>query len=1071
MNPYVNRCKMLLEVLKNRIYGQDNIITISELYRKRIDYNQRETIFEDVNESGWEKFQNGSSWGGHDIHDCFKAYITLPDTVEGKEIWLQVSTGATNIWNTDNPQFLVYLNQVMVCGMDMNHHELCLTKHAKADEKMELCLYAYSNSHEKTDHLNIKIKEKHSDVETLYYDCKVLFDLAMELREEELRRMEIISVLNQVESLLELRNHKVDEFYQSVQVAIDFIREKYERDNYSNKNREQNDFVSDKNVVVHSIGHTHIDLAWKWPLRQTREKVLRSFSTVLNLMKEYPEYRFMSSQPQLYQFVKEEEPQLFEEIKKRVQEGRWEVEGAMWVEPDCNLTSGESLVRQIIYGKRFFQEEFGKGDNLVLWLPDVFGYSAAMPQILKKAGIEYFMTTKINWNEYNKFPNDVMFWKGIDGTEILTYFISTTNHSVYPELVRNANFSTTYNGRQNISQVMGTWQRFQNKNLTKDVLTCYGYGDGGGGPTREMLEESERMSWQLPGCPKVKQTFVREFFELLDKELENKKVPKWNGELYLEYHRGTYTSMARNKKFNRESEFLNHNVELLATMAQLSNSNYQYPKNEIDDVWRLTLLNQFHDILPGSSIEEVYEDSKKQYESIMEKDNELLEQAMLSMMNEDIKTETLVCYQTAGIKRDSMVWLTENEYRLLEKEGYQGNNQKLGDGRYLIHLDKLPIFGYLTGNALAKQESYSKSDMMAEFIQTKDESYLDTYFYQVKFNNRGEITSLWDKENGRDVVMKGRIFNELVAFEDIPYEYDSWNIDAYYEEKYWSINNLAQFELIENGPLASCIRVKRSFLHSHIIQDIWFYRYKRRIDFKTTVDWKEEQILLKAAFPIDVMTDEIVCDIQFGNVKRKTHRNTSWDQAKFEICAHKWVDVAEDNYGVALLNDCKYGLDAYESCVRLTLIKSGIYPNPNADKEIHDFTYSVLPHSGDFRQGNVISESFDLNMPVITKILPGTPSLGECFEGIITETKNIVLDTLKRSEDGKGIILRLYESFGRRSEVILDLSSLGVTSLRACDLLETEENVTDSEKEISYQKDKLQFIIQPYELRTFYLEA
>jgi len=345
---------MLLEVLKNRIY-LDNVISIPELYRKHIDYNQRETIYEDVNESGWESFCNGSSWGGYDIHDCFKTYITFPNETKGKEIWLHVTTGATNIWNTDNPQFLIYLNRKLVCGMDMNHHELCLTKNANPGEQIELGLYAYSNSHEKSDHLNIKIREKHSEVEALYYDCKVLFELAMELREDDLRRMEIISVLNQVESLLELRKHNLDDFCKSVQQACEFIREKYERVyNDLHKEKGLNNIGQENDVVVHSIGHTHIDLAWKWPLRQTREKVIRSFSTVLNLMKEYPEYRFMSSQPQLYQFLKEEEPKLFEEIRQRVKEGRWEVEGSMWVEPDCNLTSGESLVRQIIYGKRFF---------------------------------------------------------------------------------------------------------------------------------------------------------------------------------------------------------------------------------------------------------------------------------------------------------------------------------------------------------------------------------------------------------------------------------------------------------------------------------------------------------------------------------------------------------------------------------------------------------------------------------------------------------------------------------------------------------------------------------------------
>lgn len=1066
MEIYLNRVKMLLEVLKERIFIKENEMDKVDIYRKSITYNQRELVEEEIQKTGWTNFCNGSTWGEMDGHELFKFSYCVPEQKIGKELWLQVKTSATDIWNTDNPQFLVYINGKPVCGMDMNHHEVCLTKNGQADESITVCLYGYSNCSSNSDFLYCVIHEKNAIVEQLYYDCKVIHDIVVELKEDDLERMEYLRLLNEIVDCLELRKGKEEEFLLSAKNAIAFIESMRSQ---IKKRRETIGISRNYNdrVYVHSIGHTHIDLAWKWPLRQTREKVLRSFSTVLNLMEEYPEYRFMSSQPQLYQFVKEEEPDLFQRIKERVEEGRWEVEGAMWVEADCNLTSGESLIRQIIYGKKFFKDEFNRGDDKVLWLPDVFGYSAAMPQILRKAGIDYFMTTKINWNEYNQFPNDVMNWRGIDGSEILTYFITTTNHKLYPELERNKGFSTTYNGRQNVSQIMGTWQRFQNKDISNHVLTCYGFGDGGGGPTREMLEESRRLEYGDLPCPLVKQTFVREFFDILKEELKGKSLPKWSGELYLEYHRGTYTSMARNKKYNRICEFLMHDIEVLSVIASKLH-HLTYPKDKIDELWRILLLNQFHDILPGTSIEEVYIDSQEQYKHLLEKGHDLMKDAMKSLVINSGE-EQLIFFNTAGIERSTIIQLSEIEMNILHNNHYEGISQRLQDDTYLIFLDKLPLLGYITSKHLIENYKTHVYNPI-EYKETSTNKYLESNVYRVIFNSNGEIISLYDKENNREVVAKGECMNQLIAFEDRPYEYDSWNIDSTYEDKKWLIDDVANFELIENGPIGACIRVKRYFMNSEIIQDIWFYQGKRRIDFKTRIDWREEQILLKAAFPIDVVTDEIICDIQFGNVKRKTHRNTSWDKARFEICAHKWVDLSEHRYGVAILNNCKYGLDVNETKIRLTLLKSGIYPNPNADKEVHTFTYSILPHKGDFRDGLVVSESFDLNMPIIKEIVPSNLLLGERYDGIRSNNRNIVIDTLKLAEDGKGYVLRVYETFGSRESVTLNIEGLKMKEVRVCDLLEGVDYVQESETDIDFENGCLKFIIKPYEIRSFYLK-
>lgn len=1072
----------MLNILEQTCY--ESVALPIEIYQKTVGYEQRNTMLESIHAPGWQKFENGSLWGGYERHDCFKIFFTIPNTSDTREMWIQVKTGATDIWNTDNPQFLLYIDRKVECAMDMNHYDACISKSSIPGKKMEIGLYAYSNNSEIQEYLKISFAYKNREVEQLYYDCKVPFEAAMELRDDDLLKIFVLKIENQVANKLEFRKGCKEEFLKSVVETEKWLQENFYQT-----------LTQKMDVVVHSIGHTHIDVAWKWRLRQTKEKVLRSFATVLHLMKEYPEYRFMASQPQLYDFVKKEEPELYEEIKKKVAEGRWEPEGSMWVEADCNLIAGESMVRQILYGKKFFQKEFGKGDNEVLWLPDVFGYSAAMPQILKKAGIKYFMTTKINWNEYNQFPNDVMYWRGIDGTEILTYFISTTNYQKYPELIPEKKFETTYNGRQNVSQIMGTWQRFQNKDLTNEVLTCYGYGDGGGGPTAQMLEENRRMEKGIPGCPVTRQTFVRDFFEKIEDKLKNQKVPRWSGELYLEYHRGTYTSMAKNKKYNRQCEFLNLDAEFFAVMAQILCPTYRYPKKELDQVWKLTMLNQFHDILPGSSIAEVYIDSWEQYESIIKMDKQMIEDALkqsnfrnleeeanLVLEKDQTQKETkkcLVFYNTTGVARESYVELQQKEYEIVAAHGLPFTTQKLGNGNYLIKLPRMEAKSTMSSYRFLEtqeEEAHSSKEEKpcAAIYKTMEGYEIETEYYRVRFDSNGEISFLYDKEEKREVQMQGSVLNRFLAFEDKPYEYDAWNIDSYYEEKSWTITDLQSFSVMENGAFLCKIHLTRNFMASVIEQEICFYKHKKRIDFRTTIDWKEEQILLKVAFPVDVFTNKIICDIPFGNVERTTFRNTSWDQAKFEMCAHKWIDLAEDGYGVALLNDCKYGFDVQETTMRLTLLKSGIYPNKNADKEVHKFTYSLYPHRDDFRRAGVIRESYALNCPIyIAEALSGSV-LSDVSQMVAVDCENVIIETIKKAEEGEDLILRVFESYGRRSMVTCDLSLMAPEKVYLCDLLEhkivAEAVAEPSKKDILLAGGKIKFWIKPYEIVSFRIE-
>lgn len=1019
METNLNRIKGYINTLRDNIYGKT--FEAPKIFFVPIGYDQRDTMLENPMEKGWKVFENGSRWGGKDVHTCFKCFLEISKEMAGKDIWMQLKTGANDIWNTDNPQFLIYINGEIVCGMDMNHHEVRISKCAKEGEVYEIGVYAYSNSETISDYFKLFFMEKHEDVEKLYYDVKVPADLCEKMRPDDINRIEMLKLLNEAVTRTELRVVPSEMFYESVKEVDRWVEEEF----YSKLSGESD-------VTVHSIGHTHIDVAWKWPVRQTREKVLRSFSTVLNYMEDYPEYRFMASTPQLYQFVKEQSPEIYEKIKKRIKEGRWETEGAMWLEADCNLTSGESLVRQIIKGKKFFEEEFGTGDNKVLWLPDVFGYSAALPQILKKSGIDYFMTTKINWNESDKMPHDVLMWKGIDGSEVLTYFITTTDYQVYPELNTNPRFETTYNGRQNVNQVMGTWQRFQDKDLSSDVLTCYGYGDGGGGPTREMLEEDKRMAKGLPGMPATKQTFVKEFFDIMASDLEGKKVPKWDGELYLEYHRGTYTSQAANKKNNRLAEYRNEDVEWLSTWASVKDEGFLYPEAELDKVWKTTLLNQFHDILPGSSIDEVYEVTDKEYSEVFATDARLMGEAFRTIAGDN--GENVALFNPCSFERDALVE-TKNGPVLVKRIPAKGLR--------VVDMQTL------------------RPDAESEFEYSAETKTLNTPFYQAVFNAAGEIVSLFDKRACREVLLKGESANRLIAFEDRPWEYDCWNIDSYYSEKSWVVDEVKAFEVVEDCKERFTLRIEKSFLGSKICQNVSFYRTSPRIDFKTSVDWNEQQILLKAAFPVDVVTNKCTCDIQFGNVERPTHRNTSWDEARFEFAAQKWVDVSEADYGVALLNDCKYGYDVYESTMRITLIKSGIFPDPDADKGHHEFTYALLPHLGDFRKGEVVKAGYELNRPVLA--CTSTLEAGFSESLVSCDKENVFADTVKRAENGQGTIIRLHEEYGARTTVKIDVSSLGARTAIPCDLLETE--IPDEYS--AFENGVITTTIKPYEILTF----
>ena len=728
-------------------------------------------------------------------------------------------------------------------------------------------------------------------------------------------------------------------------------------------------------------------------------------------MRKYPEYTFFCSQPYLYKAVKEEDPYLYQQIQEKAKEGRFEVEGGLWLETDTNLPSGESLVRQIIHGKKFFKEEFGV-DSHIVWLPDAFGYSAALPQIFNLSGIDTFVTSKISWNDRDTMPHDVFTWRGIDGSDIFTYFI--TCQSIHSNKQR----LTTYNAEATPDYLTGAYDRFSDKQLSDKVLVAYGYGDGGGGPTAEQLENIQRMKRGIPGCPNAENSTLEEFFSHLKKSAD-KRLPKWVGELYLEFHRGTYTTIGKNKRNNRKIEYMLHNIEAMATMNHLLNG-AEYPYETLDEMWEQVLNLQFHDILPGSSIKEVYEDSDKIYAELFAKGEQLLSKLTQEVSKHAKSGDLVFNMQPFNVLAD-----VENEGKFYTQE--------------------VPSYGFTVdatqvGNSVIVQEKH-----------------LENKFYSIDFDDHYEIVSIFDKVNGREVLKPNKKGNALIAYEDVSIEYDAWEVRDFYTEKAYPVNNVKKCELVDLGSKKG-VKIYREFLGSTIEQTILLSDSVPRIDFKTNVDWQQEHLMLKVKFPVDVFADKATFDIQFGNIERPIYGNTSWEQAKFETCAHKYVDISENGYGVSLLNDCKYGHDVLDGNLGLTLLRSPTWPYKDADKGAHEFTYSLYAHSGRLADGDTVKLAFDLNNPLFTVKSNGCGDL-DSYSMISCESPNIVIDTVKMSEDGKGVIVRLYETQRIRTQAKLGLG-FAYKEVYKCDLLENRI----SEQTIA--SDNVELSIKPYEIVT-----
>ncbi len=787
--------------------------------------------------------------------------------------------------------------------------------------------------------------------------------------------------------------------------------------------------ASASSLTTRAVGHAHIDTAWLWPLSETIRKVGRTFSTQVALTQRYPGYVFGASQPQLYQFAKDHYPALYEKVKAAVRDKRWEPQGAMWVEADANLISGESMVRQILHGKNFYLDEFGI-EVRNLWLPDVFGYSAALPQILRKAGVDVFLTQKISWSQVNKFPHHTFRWIGIDGTDILVHFP--------PE--------DTYNSMMHASGLMMAAENFIERDSLDEFMTLFGIGDGGGGPTEENIEMGLRQS-DLEGSPKVTFGPAQEALDRL--QARKGELAEWVGELYLELHRGTLTTQARNKRMNRLMEYRLRDVEVLWSCLAIE----RYPRAELERLWKLLLLNQFHDIIPGSSINQVYVDSQAQYREIDARTAELLRGAASSLFAADGDAVTIV--NTTGAAFDGPVRLPDGwaGRAVTDESGAAVELQSEGEAAWAS--PGVPPRGLRTLRRGAAAPAPAAGGGPA---RSGGGPVLENDLVRYTFDASGVLTSAWDKEEQREALVKPV---ELQLFEDAPVNWEAWDVDIFYENQLREVLRPVACEPF-GGPVRQGLRLAYRFGRSTLEQEVVLARGSKRLDFVTRADWHERRRMLRAAFFTGLVNGSARFDIQFGTLERPSHRNTSWDRARFEAAGHRFADLSSGGWGVAVLNDCKYGYKVVGGEISLNLLRGTVHPDPDADQGSHTFTYSLLPHAGDLGDSRVFAEATNLNQPPL--VFGGLAARGkELPLPVSVEGDGVVFEVLKKAEREEAWVLRAWECRGRRA-----VARLAVTGKAACketDLMERDLN------EIPLEGGGASVALRPFDVRTFKITA
>ncbi len=1009
-NIYLKRIEKFLSRLKNLRVNELNILDARFAHCiDSVPFSQREEL-------EYRTISEGFVWGQAWESGWFHLNFEIPKHWQGEPV-LELDINGEALIFDDSGNAIQGISNNSVYVVDGKRDILRLTGY-EAGQRVSLWLEAgaYSlcgiNLNEDPDDKmpqrygsyqgevkRLRLLEWNQDIWLLYLDMELAYNLLTGLEPDSVRRSCLLQRLNAV----------IDTFAENtanVTVCRDMLSDEMKKP------------ANTSDLTVYAVGHAHLDTAWLWPVKETIRKCARSFATQLQLMKRYPDYVFGASQPQHYQFIKDNYPKMYQEIRERIKEGRWECQGGMWVEADCNLISGESMVRQFLYGQHFYLDEFDLTVNN-LWLPDVFGYSAALPQIMRNSGCEYLITQKISWNQVNEFPYNSFTWKGIDGSSVLTHFP--------PE--------NDYNCSLKPESLIAGQKRFKEKGVAQEYLSLYGIGNGGGGPTEEQIERGLRQQ-NLEGSPKVKLTPATDFLQRLSQHQDS--LPVWEGELYLEMHRGTYTSQAKVKRLNRTLEIKLRSLEMLWSQLPLS----QYPQQQLDNIWKKVLINQFHDIIPGSSINQVYKVTHSELDQLVI-DIQLLENqagaalladkpgqlTLFNSLNQRFTGWVELAPELAG----SALLTSTNSYPVMQR----GNSW----GAYVA----LPPLSWTEFEVTSKAQLDSSHDSLT----------LENAIMRYQFSNDGQLISAWDKIARRELIEKPA--NRLALYIDRPNSWDAWDVDPFYQDQF--LTN-ASCQKVSKRVCGGVQLLEMEFVlgESKLTQQVSLSELSARLDFTTQVSWHEKHKMLRVHFPVLLQAAEASFDIQYGYAKRPTHTNTSWDSARFEVCAHKFADLSESQYGVALLNDCKYGYKLGSNELELTLLRSPTYPDPDCDQGDHSFTYSLLPHQGNMSQSNVQQQAWSLNVQPLVFVGKGD---AQKSLNVQLQSEGINLACLKKAHKSDGLIVRVVEEKGAQSKGILGFSH--PVTVAQSNLIETEIGQASALTTI------LDIELKPFEIKTFLL--
>jgi alpha-mannosidase len=953
----------------------------------------------------------GTQWGEEWNYAWFRETVVIQQEAAEKRIVIALDLGGEST---------VYVNGKLAGAQDLQHKYITLTKQAVQGETFEITAEAYGGHDRQCSILGqSRLLAVNEELYQFFIDLDVLFQLRNGLTPSSLRVSEIdkafvklLAVMDWDASDAELEG-RIVKGRKLLQPLLECV----------------NGSTAPK---FYMMGQSHLDIAWLWPIEETKRKIARTMSNQLALLEEYPEYRYVQSQPYLFKMAKELYPELYERIKHYVAEGRIIPEGGMWVEPDTNIPSGESLIRQFLYGKQFFREEFGV-ENKMLWLPDVFGYSGNLPQIMRKCGIPYFASVKMYQtydNIVDPFPYNTFTWEGIDGSSVAVHLL---DYGPYPNPM-------------DVSHALFQWdERIQQQDISTRLVQ-FGYGDGGGGANRDDLEFLRRMG-DLESVPRTEISSPIAYFE----DLQERGMPdsRYLGELYYPAHRGTLTSQARMKKGNRKSELALREAELWHTIAYLKGM-AAYPKEKLDETWRMLLQLQFHDILPGTSIKRVHEEAEREFEEVLQSADGLALEAASSMT--DGSNEGLTFFNSLPWERTAVVKLPDSfAAGCSDRYGVPLPLQVQQDKPYARIV--VPAMGSFTIESGSVTQAVVANGLRAT------RSSLENEWLRVSFNEYGEIISLFDKESNSE--WANGLGNQFLMYSDQTSNYDAWEIDRRYAASQIHLPELARMTVIAQGPLYAAIRLERVLNQSVVIQEIHLEAGSRRVEFHTHVDWKEKHKLLKVGFNVNLLSNEALHEIQFGYVKRPNHYSRPHDADRYEVSQHKWSSMVEGDRCFSLLNDGKYGLNVFGKQMNLTLLRAPTYPDERADEGIHAFTYAIHVWNKGFMSNPVIQEAYELNRPLWSA--SGRGDIG--FELLRCDRPNILIDTIKLAEDGSGDwIARLYEAKGATTSCSV-VVGVATACVRETDMLEEQvEQEIDLDAVGGYKKLALTFT--PFEVKT-----